>query len=191
MKQTMIQSKSGVIFSVTPVNGQFRIHVHKIAENEEQTKWVEVYSKCIKKYSKFEHCNEFFNKFEAMSEDDKEIYVGRYMIGKGKQNFNGRKSGDYVMKRTVSKVLFVRRNLGGWQRFESYTNPKQLEMMRDKFHENGYETYVDTGAVRFMKILKSEVNNVNLFFEEISPSYGASTITKSKKAMQAKFWNNK
>jgi hypothetical protein len=189
----MLKSNSGVIFSVTPLNGQYRIHLHKIAKDEEQTSWVQVYSRCIKKYSKFIHCTEFFDRFESMNEKDKEVYVSRYLIDEGEQNFNVKKSGDYIMKRTVSKILFVRRNVGGWTRFDSFTNPQQLQSMIDKFHKNGYETYVEDGAVRWQKILKSELNDADtmLFIEEVSPSYGQMSVTKSKKAMQAKFWNNK
>jgi hypothetical protein len=145
----------------------------------------------IKKYTNKEHCKEFFDRFESMPEEQQQSYVDNYFIGLGKQDFSEKKSGDYVCKRTVSKVLYVKRGDRGYQRFDSYTNRTQLESIRNKLHSNGYDTYVENGQVRWVKILKSEVNTTQLFIEEISPSYGAMSVTKSKKAMQAKFWNNK
>jgi hypothetical protein len=188
-----MESASGVIFMVTPIEGQYRIHIKGIPFDEECKSFVPVYSKCIKKYNKLIHCNEWYDRFEAMNDEDKQTYVAKYLRGEGIQKVKIRKEGEFVLKRVVTKQLFIRRGKGNWRLFTSYSNPHTLKRAMKRFQKNGYEVFTETGQARDYKIHKDEMHEAReyLIFEDKTESYGKMSLHVAKKVKTAIFWQKK
>jgi hypothetical protein len=192
MKRFYMESPStGVIFMITENEGQYKIHIRAIPENN-GVSYVPVYSKCIRKYFSIKECNNFLDRFEAKTDEEKETYVARYYRGIGNQRDTKPKHRDFVVVRAVTKQLFVQRGNGKWTKHDTFSNPHQLARAIKGFESRGRHVCIEPGVIRYYKIPKEELIDAhNILIIEEEDHTQLMTIGEKKRAQRASFWSNR
>lgn len=189
MKQTIMESECGVLFRVIHHKSQYRLYIYKVPNEGEMT---EVYGKCIKKYTTFEPANLWFNRFEALSDDEKVKYLAKFDVKAGKQKITEKK--ETVIKRVVKKQVWVRRNTGEYRKYsEIISNPEQLKYVLDSFKKEGYEVFTESTCPRNIHIEKDKLSEARdkMIFEDKMIGNDPGNVKAPKKSRSANFWNKK
>jgi len=192
----MISPSTGVVFNIICQSGKYRIHLGRIPNDDKCSSYTTVYSKCIKKYNTVSSCDEWLKRFESKSEDDKQLYVARYLRGQGEQKEIKHSGGNFVIYWAVTKRLFIRRlnkrNEVTWNHFDTYTNPILLERAINRFRSRGHEVLTEDGVGRWVKVPKNQVNEAReMLILETKEEQEVMQLGVAKKVRGASFWRNK